>query len=124
MSKGPGDPVCIFPTFAPDFFGFFKFQTGKNPAKKFSRLKRSGRTNFRAENFCRKNFRTVRVGRDRPDPFQKVCGISIVRPATNGDFSRFRGDLFEILGRESSYSAKISGTKPFMRQKGSRKKGV
>jgi hypothetical protein len=64
------------------------------------------------------------VGRDRPDQFQKVCGISVVRPATNGDFSGFRGDLFEILGRESSYSVKISGTKPFMRQKGSRKKGV
>jgi hypothetical protein len=90
----------IFQISTENFFGFSNFEPKKNPVV----------PTFGPEIFGRKNFRTVRVGHDRPDQYPKVCGISVVRPATKGDIPGFRGDLFEIFGRESSYSAKISGT--------------
>jgi hypothetical protein len=44
-----------------------------------------------------------------------IFGISVVIPATKCDFSGFRSDLPEIFGRESLYSAKISGTFRFLK---------
>ena len=35
-----------------------------------------------------------------------ACTLFVVKPATTGTFSRFRGDLFEIFWRERSYKHK------------------
>jgi len=49
----------------------------------------------------------VRAERDRPDPSWDAGAAFIVKSVSAGTFSNFRGDLFGIFWRESSYKAKM-----------------
>ena len=98
-----------FSNFNRNFFWFFKFRAEKKSARKISRLKNPAGSIFNPKIFGRKKFQTVRAKRDRPDQFWAACTTLVVKPATKGTFSNFRGDLFEIFWRESSYKRKISG---------------
>jgi hypothetical protein len=95
-----------FLTFNRKIFWFFKFRAGKNPAKKISRQKRSGRTNFRAENFWPEKISDRTTGQRSAGIFPEVRYPSVVRPAVMRAFSNFRRDLLKNFGRESSQERK------------------
>ena len=58
----------FFPTFAPNFFGFFNFQSKNFPAFQLSSRKIFHPGTFRPNFFCRPDFQTGRAGRDQ------LCG--------------------------------------------------
>jgi hypothetical protein len=87
---------------------FFDFEPEKVRPKNFRGKKDPAVPTFEPEIFARKKFQTVRPAHDRPDQFWEACTTIVVKPATRGNFSNFRGNLFRIFWRESSYRQKKS----------------
>jgi len=94
-----------FSTFNRKIFGIFKFRSEKNLPFKLSRQKKPAVPDFKPKFFGRKNFQTVRAGRDRPEKFPgNVLASSEASPERG--FFHVRGDRFGNFWRESSYTRK------------------
>jgi hypothetical protein len=96
----------LFSNFRANFFFFFQLSIQKFLQFSTFEPKKSGRTNFQTKNFWPEKI-SDRTGRTRSagsDP--AIRKVSVVKPATTGSFSSFRGDLLEIFWRKSSYKRK------------------
>jgi len=89
-----------FSTFNRKIFGIFKFRAEKNLPFKLSRQKKPAVPDFKPKFFGRKNFQTVRAGRDRPEKFPGNVLASSEASPKRGFFPCSRRSFWKFLARK------------------------